>query len=450
MDALRFRADRQINGIIEGFAKNKKYNNITYIDAKQGLAKHTTNNIVGHNLLLEHVHLNFTGNYYLAKLMADNILPLLGSNEPIKYSLADCERDMAYLLPNKQDIYKEVISRYGSAPFSGRYINQEMLFQVTSYVSKLKASEPLTPCYLEEEYLWAIESSPEDWVLHNLLGNYYLGEKCNQPNNAIAVFEKSIELQPNNYVAYNNIALACEQLHKNKEAIINYDKALRIFPYAMQVAGNKVSLLIRTGHEDEANEIMATLNLDKHIFSDDLNAAGIESVKKQNYDKAKVQFLLSVEFNNSNAKAYFNLARLYEKFGQAELALDHYKRAVKLDVGLLEARLCLADLCLKQKMYNDAAEQFLTLIKQGTESAHIHNNLGLAYALQNNFQLAIVCFDQAIKIEPTFLEAYNNLAGCYSKINNHRQAASVLQKALAIAPENQSLRQKLQKELSAN
>jgi tetratricopeptide (TPR) repeat protein len=77
-DALRVRADTRINSIIHEVATSgKKPAEVYFVDGNAVLAQHSPHGVIDEDLLYEHVHLNFSGNYLLARALAEQISALL-------------------------------------------------------------------------------------------------------------------------------------------------------------------------------------------------------------------------------------------------------------------------------------------------------------------------------------------------------------------------------------
>src|SRR5213078_4245229 len=64
LDTLRFRADNHINASIRTLSSKE---GVDLVDAVKLFAQNSPEGIAGQELLLEHVHLNFEGNYLLAR-----------------------------------------------------------------------------------------------------------------------------------------------------------------------------------------------------------------------------------------------------------------------------------------------------------------------------------------------------------------------------------------------
>ncbi len=81
-DALGFRADGPINRIIKQAAGRHAQSGVCLADAAAALAAASPFGITGEELFYEHVHLNFDGNYRLARLFAEQVAARLYQSEP--------------------------------------------------------------------------------------------------------------------------------------------------------------------------------------------------------------------------------------------------------------------------------------------------------------------------------------------------------------------------------
>src|SRR5438552_295582 len=72
-DALRFRADRQINRIIREAAAAWGERGVRLLDAEEMFSRHAPRGIPGAELFYEHVHLTPEGNYQLARAAAEEV-----------------------------------------------------------------------------------------------------------------------------------------------------------------------------------------------------------------------------------------------------------------------------------------------------------------------------------------------------------------------------------------
>jgi hypothetical protein len=102
-DTLRFRADTKINEIIRSAAKSSG-KQVEFLDAQSALAGESPYGVIGSELLYEHLHLNPTGNYLLARTaltqIVDNFAAVRSSAVSINpLSESECEQLLALTQP---------------------------------------------------------------------------------------------------------------------------------------------------------------------------------------------------------------------------------------------------------------------------------------------------------------------------------------------------------------
>jgi len=100
-DAMRFRSDAKINQIIRQVSSNRTDVGIYLADAAGVFEQQSPYNCPGYELFLEHVHLNFSGNYLLAKTVyqqVEEILPDKIKTKKAEEGLPPSEEQCAKLL----------------------------------------------------------------------------------------------------------------------------------------------------------------------------------------------------------------------------------------------------------------------------------------------------------------------------------------------------------------
>lgn len=94
------------------------------------------------------------------------------------------------------------------------------------------------------------------------------------------------------------------------------------------------------------------------------------------------------------------------------------------------------DIYMARKMYREAAEMYL----QGPQnSAVTWNKVGIAHHQMLNLEMAKKNYERAVKINPQYSEALNNLGTYYYARKNYRRAITQYRKALAVAPNSASI-----------
>ncbi|MHC4325820.1 MAG: tetratricopeptide repeat protein, partial [Planctomycetota bacterium] len=148
LDTLRFRADRQINEIIRDVTANKQDDGIYFVDTARILETNSPNNTPGNELFYEHVHLNFTGNYIVAKTIYEQIEKVLpGKNRLHKNDLSglltedQCKQYLAYTEWDRYRIgYVLLNTLLKRPPYTNQLDHNDRIKVIEEELKNLKAS----------------------------------------------------------------------------------------------------------------------------------------------------------------------------------------------------------------------------------------------------------------------------------------------------------------------
>ena len=66
--------------------------------------------------------------------------------------------------------------------------------------------------------------------------------------------------------------------------------------------------------------------------------------------------------------------------------------------------------------FDEAIGEYNIAIKLEPEFAEAYNNLGYVYFKQSNYNLAIINFKKAVEQKPGYIGAYNNLGQAFIKV----------------------------------
>jgi len=339
LDTLRFRADKQINEIIRNIACDRAAEGVYLLDAVRTFEKNSPHEIAGEELFLEHVHMNFKGNYLLAKAIfeqAEKILP-----ERIKLNKADerpfpteeeCARYLAYTDWDRYKIYSKILNEYiKQAPFTNQLYNDRRVSQMEQELKALEDS--LSPDVLKEvegQYRWAIQQTPSDYELHWKYGE--LLEDLGNYNVAARQYRLVLDYMPYHFEAYAKLGLLFGKGGDLDEAIAHNLEAIRIYPF----------------------------------FVD----------------------------------AYFNLGLAYHVQGRLDKAVEHYSKAIRLKPDLPQAYNNLATVLFQQGKVDEAMETYRNGLILVPDDLDLHYNLGIMLERQGHRDEAIKELRTALQIDP--------------------------------------------------
>lgn len=225
-DALRFRASSAINQIIKQVSRQE---NVPVADLEALFKKHSTNGLIGKNLLLEHLHPNLTGYALIAggfyRTMRENKIVAQPETETVEKTLSEYLQS-AFVTDLEYQIARirvhDLTSRWPfdeSPPVSDSVGSawEKLLRQVVDKVMHYKLSFN-SGCYQLAGFLIEREMHAEAEIYYRAL----------------------IKIRPMNYYPYIYLGNALFAQNKLKDAEVTYQKSLslsRDLPFAYAKLG---------------------------------------------------------------------------------------------------------------------------------------------------------------------------------------------------------------------
>ncbi|MFA5240118.1 MAG: tetratricopeptide repeat protein [Phycisphaerae bacterium] len=348
LDTLRFRSDTRINESIRSVAAGETSEGVFLVDAVKAFEENSPHETTGNELFYEHVHLNFKGNYLLAKTVFDQVEKILPeqikskkTNERPLPTDTECAGYLAYTGWDQYRIAAEVLNGFiKRPPFTNQLDHDKQVRNLEEEIEKLK--DNLKPESLEEsaaEYRFAIENNKDDW-----------------------------------YLRWKYAKLLVEGLKDYEAAIEQYRLILGYLDY-YAAHGSLGGLLGALG---------------------DTRAAIDQNLK-------------AIQINPSCASAQRNLALAYQHLGQTDKAIAHYYQALLLQPDYLPQYNEFGTILYEQGKIDKAIELYRRGIRLMPNSAIMHYNLGLILAEQGQKQKAIKELRAALQLEPNSIEVRRDL-----------------------------------------
>lgn len=268
---------------------------------------------------------------------------------------------------------------------------------------------------------------------------------------AVREFKYAIQLNPNNYKAYNALGVMELRQGNVEEAQRNIEKALQLRPNYAVAIDNLGSVYLAKGDVSSAEHYfkkavsinqnsstayyhLAQLEYENGNYSKCLtyinkclawkgyssyayNLRG-DAYKQQGNEAAAIgAYKKAIEITPENLAPYANLASIYENRKDFELALDLYKTILTINPNSSQTQLKIADLYLENEKYNLAIKHYEkvgTELKsealKGLASAYyavaMNTVAKSAFASDKKLLEAVDYLDKAIEQNPDDLELY--------------------------------------------
>ncbi len=143
------------------------------------------------------------------------------------------------------------------------------------------------------------------------------------------------------------------------------------------------------------------------------------------------------------------LGRQIFKTRRIETTFSSLQNKLKQEKGTAKEYYELGSIYLDKKLYRQAVSLFEKAVKADKEiepenQALIYNALGFAYFSQEQYDLAIRNYKEAVKLFPQYVTALNNLGNAYEKKQLIVQALETYNKALEHEPNNKKAKKRVE------
>jgi tetratricopeptide (TPR) repeat protein len=258
--------------------------------------------------------------------------------------------------------------------------------------------------YANIETLWqtTIRLNPNCWMAHNNLGNALLQE--GSVDEAITHFQQALQIKPDYADAHYNLGNALLQKRSVDEAIVHYQQALQIKP----------------------------------DYADAHNNFGNALLQKGRVDEAIAHYQQALQIKPDDVEAHINLGSALLQKGKVDEAIAHYQQALQIKPDIAEAHYNLGNTLLQKGKVDEAITHFQKALEIKPDYAEVHNNLGEVLLQKGSVDEAITHFQKALQLKPGFLEVHNNLAwvlatAAQASLRNGSQAVELAQRANQLA-----------------
>jgi tetratricopeptide (TPR) repeat protein len=442
-DALRFRADTRLNEILRS-CTNRLNEGVAFLDGGALLAQHSPHGVPGNELFYEHVHLNFAGNYWLARGIAEQITdilkpPALKGQTPTGSDWIPAEVCAAQLALTEWDRSQTldiVRQRLDGPPFTFQLNHEEQRARVQKELAECRSNlsaQTISNCVHRSEQALAL--NPNDWALHQKLAqllqagadkalspraieewrrvialvphcadaHYGLGVvlgRANQTAEAEAELRRAVGL--NNYYpnALNGLGKILAAQNRLPEAVENYEKAIQLKPHFPEALVNLGEALERLGKKSEAKARFEEASRLAPANTEATAHVGKMLDEKGELSAAVTRYTEILRATPENTVAHYNLGRCLVLLGRSGEAREQYAEALRLQPDFADAHCELGIELAKSGKEAEAMTHFREAVRLKPDSEVFHKSLGVALARQHQFEEATKEFETAVRLDP--------------------------------------------------
>jgi tetratricopeptide (TPR) repeat protein len=264
--------------------------------------------------------------------------------------------------------------------------------------------------------------------------------------NTVTLFKHTIDVNPNNVKAHNNMGTALLHQEKLEEAIAHFSTALRINPNSATLHYNLGLTLLHMGQLKEAITSFSTaLQIDPNHMKAHRDI-GKAFLRLGLIDQAIPHFSAGLRINPDNVELHNNLGNALLSQGRFNEAVAHYSEVLRI-VPNYAAHYNLGNALLEQGSLNLAIRHLAESLKLKPDNALAHNNMGNALARKGNLDEAVAHYSEALRITPEDDSVHYNMGVVLMRLGRAKEAATHFSEALRINPHHEKARRNLESAL---
>jgi tetratricopeptide (TPR) repeat protein len=413
-DALGFRADGPINRAIKQAAERYAQGRVCLVDAAAALAAASPGGITGEELFYEHVHLNFDGNYQLARIFAQQIaarLPAsLTNHSQAEWASAQvCARRLAVSAWDRYRLWQANFSRVSEPPFTDQLNDVPRAKMYMARLAELRA-----------------ELTPEAQAQGR------------------AVYQEAVSAAPDDISLRGNYAQFLGELEDFAEAVKQQQRVCELLPQSAPAFHKCGLLLVRQNQMDAAAQQFSHCLMLRVDYAPALNELGQILAQQQKLAEAEKLFRNAIRLKPGYAETYLNLGFMEQGAGKLPEAMAHYAEAARLQPNGPAAHFSQAVSLAAEHRRGDAIKLFQAAVWMNPEFWQARYLLGVELAVADQSAEAEQQFAQVVRLRPDFVKGRLNLGVALAKRHKFDDALLEFQAALRLSPTNESARRNLE------
>jgi tetratricopeptide (TPR) repeat protein len=372
LDTLRFRADSRIKETIRAVAEDRAGKGVYLVDVEQAFAQASPHGMPGEVLFYEHVHMNFSGNYVLARSVLQQLNAVLPDTirsqaveGAVPLSEAACAERLGFTAWNQLQIAGTVLDLMNSPPFT---------HQIDHAARRAR---------------WQRQA---EGLRHKV--------RSGGAEPLIAVYRKALQLAEKDVTLRGNFATMLAELGDTDGAVEQWQIVLRQAPREVRAHLNLANLLAQKGRFPEAiahgseGLRLAPRNPHAHITLGRIRASQGE------LEQAVAAYDEALRLNPMMPETHAAKADVLAKQGKTDEAIAAYAEAVRLKPDYQAAHQSLAFVLFNAGRFDEAIEHYSEVVRLDPENMTAHANLGNVLTQQREFDQALAEYDEALRIQP--------------------------------------------------
>ncbi|KTD03077.1 methyltransferase [Legionella geestiana] len=288
----------------------------------------------------------------------------------------------------------------------------------------------------------AVALAPEDAVIQKHLGNALF--HSSRPQEAFACYQKAIALAPTDAFAHHNLATLLAKTGDTDGALRHYAEALALHPGFINAHYNLGLLFLKKADSHSALIQFANVLALAPEHTEARFHHAVLLLNENTVDAAEKDFLQVLDSHPEHVLALTNLGVIALKRDEGQHAIAYFTKALALDNSLTEARSNLAATFMQYDRFENALTHYDILLQETPDNLEYLYNAAVARMTLGFLKEASDHLLILLQKAPAHAPALVNLAAIRIRQGLREEAMALLEKALALNPQDDACRHMLQ------
>jgi tetratricopeptide (TPR) repeat protein len=369
-DALPFRADSRINGLIREEGVSRAKENLVLLDAATRLGTNQVAGVCGQETFYEHVHFNFAGNYRLGLVWAEQVEQSLPAAVKAREAGAwasqeTCESLLGLTDWNRSLVIQSLVQRFYQPPLSGQFNNLQRREALENRMKDLRQRmNPATAEQAREQFHDALKHAPDDHYLHETFAAFL--QSIGDLRAATSEWRRVHELLPQDFLSYYQLGRLLSLQSQWTEAETCLSQVVAAHPSMVEA----------------------------------WSELGNVHAGQEKYERALADYEQARQRRPQDPRVFCGMGKALAKLKRRPEAIERFRQAIQLNPDYWEAHFELAGELAFDEKIPEAKAEFAEAVRLQPANPRPHFNLGVMLAKQNQFDQAQREFEETLRLEP--------------------------------------------------
>jgi Flp pilus assembly protein TadD len=272
---------------------------------------------------------------------------------------------------------------------------------------------------------------PSQQQLSSLLELYQAGRYADAEKLSLSITQEF----PKHQFPWKVLGAALKQMGKINESLVATQKSVQLDPQDAGAHNNLGITLHELGRLNEAEASLRQAIVLKPDYAEAHNNLGVTLHELGRLDEAEISYRQAIALKTDYAEAHNNLGVMLQELGRLDEAEASYRQAIVLKPDYAEAYYNLGVILQKLDRLDEAEASYRQAITLKPDYAEAHSNLGVTLHELGRLEEAEASLRQAITLKPNYAKAYYNLGNTLRELRRLDEAEASYMQAITLKPD---------------